>query len=205
MSVTMSGPGSAAGAAPRGAARGAALGRLTRTEFRLFLRERIGPIWGVGFPLVLLIIFGSIPSFSRAQASLGGLTELDLYVPILIAFVIAMLALNALPPVLAGYREKGILRRLATTPVGPRRVLAAQLIVNMSMAVVTLVILLAVARGGAPAADPGPDIVTDIMVLLFLSASSQRAGRSARRTRPPGWPAPRAAAGPRSAGGPARR
>jgi hypothetical protein len=94
----MSGPGSAAGAAPRGAARGAALGRLTRTEFRLFLRERIGPIWGVGFPLVLLIIFGSIPSFSRAQASLGGLTELDLYVPILIAFVIAMLVLNALPP-----------------------------------------------------------------------------------------------------------
>jgi ABC-2 type transport system permease protein len=71
MSVTMSGPGSAAGAAPRGAARGAALGRLTRTEFRLFLRERIGPIWGVGFPLVLLIIFGSIPSFSRAQSSLG--------------------------------------------------------------------------------------------------------------------------------------
>ena len=82
----------------------------------------------LGFPLALLIIFGSIPSFTRPRASLGGLTELDLYVPILIAFVIAMLALNALPPVLAGYREKGILRRLRTTPVGPARVLAAQLV-----------------------------------------------------------------------------
>jgi ABC-2 type transport system permease protein len=146
MSVTMSSPGSAAGAAPRAAARGAALARLTRTEFRLFLRERIGPIWGVGFPLVLLVIFGSIPSFSRAQASLGGLTELDLYVPILIAFVIAMLALNALPPVLAGYREKGILRRLQTTPVGPVRVLTAQLVIDVAVVVVMLVLVLAVAR-----------------------------------------------------------
>jgi ABC-2 type transport system permease protein len=114
----------------------------------IILRERIGPIWGVGFPLVLLIIFGSIPSFSRAQSSLGGLTELDLYVPILIAFVIAMLALNALPPVLAGYREKGILRRLQTTPVGPVRVLAAQLVIDVAVVAVMLVLVLAVARIG---------------------------------------------------------
>ncbi len=102
----------------------------------------------MGFPLALLIIFGSIPSFSRAQASLGGLTELDLYVPILIAFVIAMLALNALPPVLAGYREKGILRRLQTTPVGPVRVLAAQLVIDVAVVVIMLVLVLAVARIG---------------------------------------------------------
>lgn len=127
-------------------ARGAALRRLTITEFKLYVRERVGPVWGVGFPMLLLIIFGNIPSFNRPNADFGGLTELDAYVPILIAFVIAMLSLAALPPTLAAYREKGVLRRMRTTPVGPARVLAAQLIVNLAVAAVEVVLILVVAR-----------------------------------------------------------
>jgi hypothetical protein len=42
-----------------------AFAKLTLTEAKLFLRERVGVIWGVGFPLVLLIIFGSIPAFRQ--------------------------------------------------------------------------------------------------------------------------------------------
>jgi ABC-2 type transport system permease protein len=124
-----------------------ALGRLTLTELKLFLRDRVGPIWGVGFPLVLLIIFGSIPGF-RQPVSQGvpGLTILDAYVPILIGFVLAMLGLNALAAVLASYREKGVLRRMAVTPVGAGRVLAAQVAVHVAVAVAALIALLAVAR-----------------------------------------------------------
>jgi ABC-2 type transport system permease protein len=125
-----------------------ALRRLATTELKLYLRERIGPVWGVGFPLILLIIFGSIPSFNRPDPELGGRTELAVYVPVLVAFVTAMLALVALPMALTGYRERGVLRRLRTTPVGPGRLLAAQLVVNLSALVVTVVLLLAVARLG---------------------------------------------------------
>jgi ABC-2 type transport system permease protein len=135
-------------ALPAGASRGPAFGRLAITELRLYLRERIGPVWGVGFPVILLIIFGSIPSFNRPNPDFGGQTELDIYVPVLIAFVTAMLPLVALPVTLTGYRERGVLRRLRTTPVGPGRLLAAQLVVNLAALTVTIILLLAVARLG---------------------------------------------------------
>lgn len=119
---------------------------LTLTELKLFLREKSGPAFGVGLPLLLLVIFGNLPFYREHRADLGGRTLLDVYVPILVAFVLGMLALNVLPPVLAGYREKGVLRRLRTTPVGPVRVLAAQLILTLLTAVVSVTTLLLVAR-----------------------------------------------------------
>lgn len=127
------------------AARRSALARLTITELILFIRERVGPIWGVGFPM-LLVIFGSISSFKQPKAVYGGLTLLDVYVPILIVLMLALLSLVAMPGVLAGYRERGILRRLQTTPASPVRVLAAQLLVNLSVALLMVFLILMVAR-----------------------------------------------------------
>jgi ABC-2 type transport system permease protein len=150
---------------------GYALRRLTVTELRLFIRQRGGVVWGVGFPLLLLIIFGSIPGFrTPVSKNVQGLTILDAYVPILIAFVLAMLALNALPAALAGYREKGILRRLATTPVGPGRVLAAQLAVNVAVVLVMLVLLLVVARLAYGVALPRQAAGFALAVVLTLAA-----------------------------------
>lgn len=150
---------------------GSALRRLTVTELKLFGRERGGVIWGVGFPLLLLVIFGNIPGF-RTPVSKGvhGLSILDAYVPILIAFVLAMLALNALPAALVGYREKGVLRRLATTPVGPGRVLAAQLAVNVAVVLVMLVLLVGVARLAFGVALPRQAAGFALAVVLTIAA-----------------------------------
>jgi ABC-2 type transport system permease protein len=137
---------SAATAASSGGPRRSPLVQLTRVEFKLFLRERVGPVWGVGFPILLLVIFGSIPSFKKVLDGSGGLTVLDTYVPVLVVMSLALLGFVSLPLTLVSYRERGILRRLGTTPAGPVRVLGAQLIVNFGMAVVTLVVLLVVAR-----------------------------------------------------------
>lgn len=118
--------------------------RLTTVETKLFLRERVGPFWGFAFPVVLLAILGALGG-SKRDAKLGA-TLAATYVPIAIAFSIAMLALNAMPPVLGTYREKGILRRLSTTPVPPSRLLAAQVTINGVTAAASSVLVLIVGR-----------------------------------------------------------
>src|SRR5215471_2348635 len=149
------------------------LAQLTRVEVKLFLRERVGPIWGVGFPILLLVVFGSIPSFKKVLDGSGGLTVLDSYIPILVVMSLALLGFVSLPLTLVNYRERGVLRRLGTTPAGPLRVLGAQLIVNFGMAVVTLVVLLVMARVayGVPfPRQPGAWIVTALLTAAVALA-----------------------------------
>lgn len=149
------------------------LWRLSVNEFRLFFREPMAVAWGLGFPVLLLAIFGSIPSFQKAQAVYGGMTLLDVYVPILIVMNMALLAMVVMPATLATYREKGILRRLRTTPAGPARVLGAQLAVAFATAVFELVTVLAVARLAYSVPLPrslGPWLVTWLLAAAALLA-----------------------------------
>lgn len=133
------------------ARRRSALARLTLTELRLFLREPLVLVWGIALPLLLLIIFGNIPAFKKSPAGYDGLTVLDAFVPILIMLMLAMLSFFALPLVLAGYREQRVLRRLQTTPAGPWRVLAAQLLLNFGSAAVMIAAILLIGRAlGVP-------------------------------------------------------
>jgi ABC-2 type transport system permease protein len=133
---------------PPAARRGSALGRLTLTELKLLGRERGRFFTRLGVPIVLLVIFGAIPFYTQKRGSLDGYSLLDAYVPILIAYSLAMLALTSLPMVLAGYRERGVLRRLQTTPAGPVRVLAAQLIAYTAVIAVMVLLILTLARVG---------------------------------------------------------
>jgi ABC-2 type transport system permease protein len=123
-----------------------AFGKLTVTETRLFLREPANTMWGLVFPPALLVILGFVPGFRTVKPELGGMSTIQVYVPIMICFGLAALALNAMPAVLATYREKGILRRLATTPVSPIRLLASQAVINVSVALVSLIATLVVAK-----------------------------------------------------------
>ncbi|GAA3013659.1 ABC transporter permease [Streptosporangium longisporum] len=134
--------------APVTAKRGSITWKLIKAESRLCLRDKVGPIWGVGCPLLVLIILGSIPALRERQEAAGGLTIFDLYVPVLILFNLAILAMTALPTTLAGYRENGVLRRMRTTPIGPVRLLAAQLVANFAIALVAMLLFLAVAGFG---------------------------------------------------------
>lgn len=127
--------------------------RLATVEWRLLRREPLVLIFGFIFPVVLLVVMGL--ATSGPDKNLGGLSLIETYVPILIAFNLAMLGVSTLPTVLATYRERGILRRLATTPVPPWRMLAAQFGVNVVIAIVAVILVLVVARVAFDVALPG--------------------------------------------------
>jgi len=148
--------------------RRAAFGKIVLNEARLTWRRPVGLIGGVGIPLLLLVIFGELPAFKQHQASFGGITIFDAYVPILAAFGLAMLALLGVPIPLVSYRELGVLRRLSTTPVPPFLVLAAQAVIQMVIAVTTVVVILvvSVAAFGAPAPVSPAGLVLSVAVSI---------------------------------------
>jgi len=153
------------------------MNQLVITEFKLFARGRaaVGLGLSAGVPLLLMVIFGSIGSFKTPVRQFGGLTTLDVYVPILLVFALALLSLVAMPATLATYRELGYLRRLKTTPAGPVRMLGAQLAVKLAVAVVTVIVLLAVARIGYGVATPR-EIVGLIVGGLLAAAALMAIG-----------------------------
>jgi ABC-2 type transport system permease protein len=148
---------------PRSAFRNLAL-----TEARLLLREPMALFWGLAFPMALLAVMGIASSGPGAR--LGGLPLVAVYEPILIAFVTVAFAIQGLPAVVAGYRERRILRRLATTPVGPVRVIAAQLTINLAVALVATAGILAVGRLGFGVTLPGQP--AGFLVTYVLAAAA---------------------------------
>jgi len=115
---------------------------LTLTEARLLLREPLALFWGLVFPMVLLAIMG------LSATSIGGVSLVAIYEPIVIAFVSVAFGVQGIPVQVAGYRERRVLRRLATTPAGPARVIGAQLIVSLAVILIATAGVVAVGRLG---------------------------------------------------------
>jgi ABC-2 type transport system permease protein len=126
------------------------LTRLTILEARLYAREPVAVFFGLLFPGLLLTVLGLVmpwadEPFDPTDPVLSRVTAITAYTPIALALAVATIAFSTFPAVIATYREKGILRRLSSTPLPPSRVLVAQLVVSMAMLVGASV--LAVALG----------------------------------------------------------
>lgn len=146
------------------------LPKLTAVEMKLFLREPGILLLTVMLPTLILVLVGAIPGLREAQEELGGHRFIDLYVPTMIVMALAILGVNLMPVRLAGYRERGVLRRLSTTPVGPAKLLVAQLIINMLAATAAVVLLIVV--GAIVLQIPMPQHIVGFIVTFLLGMSS---------------------------------
>ena len=115
--------------------------KMTWMEIKLFLREPVGAFFTLVFPLMMLFLFGSIYG-NEPTPMFGGRGTIDISVPAYTAMIIATSGLMSITITMATYREKGILRRLRTTPIRPLVVLAAQVIVIFVMTSLGMVLLI---------------------------------------------------------------
>ena len=147
-----------------------ALLALTRNELRLLTREPLALFWGMGFPVVLLVVFGLIPGFREVSPELGGSTLLAVYLPVIVVLSMSFLAVTGLPTVVATYRERLILKRLATTPVGAPRLLGAQALQSVVVTGAMAAALLAIGRLAFGVPLPA-QLFGWVLTLLLLAAS----------------------------------
>lgn len=147
-----------------------ALAKLTVTEVKLSLRTPMWPILGIGFPSAILLAVGMISGMDQPYPAEGGARFIDAWAPSLIVLTVTMLGLQTMPVHLASYREKGILRRLATTPVSPANLLVAQVAINAAVAIIGTVLLLVV--GAAVFDIPGPRDPWGFLAAFILGTGS---------------------------------
>jgi ABC-2 type transport system permease protein len=121
--------------------------KLSSLEIKLFLREPITVIFTLALPVIFLFVMGGVFGNTPDTGDSGmivfrGVGPLDYYIPAYFALVMMAIGTVALPVHLAGYRERGIMRRLRASSISVWSVLGSQIIVSFIIAVAGSLLIL---------------------------------------------------------------
>lgn len=141
-----------------------------KTEIKLLIRDMNVLFFGVGFSVVLTVIFGLVmgnkPAYDGADYSL-----FETSFGAVVAIGIAATGLMGIPLVVSDYRHKKILRRFWVTPVSPTLLLFVQFAVHFVMAIVSLIAVYGLSRlffGFKLAGSPVSFLLAYLLVLLSI-------------------------------------
>ncbi|PRX99045.1 ABC transporter permease [Allonocardiopsis opalescens] len=118
--------------------------KLTAVESRLMLRD-VAWLFTLGVPLFVMLGFGLPFALSPGGPPPEAVSGIESLVVTAVTIALGLVGLYMVPTALAAYREKAILRRLSTTPARPAALLAVQLLLQLVLAVVSLVLLVGTA------------------------------------------------------------
>lgn len=112
-----------------------------KIEFLLMVRNFFGFFFGLVFPLMMLLLFGTI--FGNNPIAAGSdLRMIDLSIPGYAVMVMGVAGLMSFPLTLAECKEKKIYKRFDATPVGKKHIILAQVVVNLLLTALGIAILL---------------------------------------------------------------
>ncbi len=151
---------------------------MTRTEFRLFRREPFSVIFVLAFPLMMMMLLAAV--FGNNQADAGkvqngmlmwrGVTPANYYTAASVPVIVAALGLMTLPITLAGYRQRGILKRFRASSVSGLTLVGAQLTLALGTFVAGAIVLALVARLAYHAMLPR-NVLAVLVALLIGTAA----------------------------------
>ena len=114
-------------------------------ETKLYFRIFYSPFFALFFPIMLLLLFGTIYGNTPAEFY-GGYGAADFVTATAMGIVIVVNGIMSLPMSLAIYRSRKILKRFRATPASPGLLMSAQFVVNFVMTLVGVTLLAVVGR-----------------------------------------------------------
>src|SRR5947208_1183430 len=114
------------------------LWKLTWLEIKIFLREPLGAFGSILIPDLVFVGVGRVLGGRPAPSSsaLTGFVRVGL--PVFVSVLIALNGVLSLVTIISIYREGGILKRLRATPLRPRTILTAHVLVKLVLTAVTM-------------------------------------------------------------------
>ena len=142
---------------------------LTWIELKIFLREPLGAFGTIVVPVLMFVVLGRLgPDLLPARVVSTSVFRID--VPVFISILIALNAVLSLVSIIAIYREGGILKRLRATPLRPRTILTAHVIVKLALTALTLAMMLLAGKRYYPAGADVP--AADFAIALLITTWS---------------------------------
>ena len=117
---------------------------MTGLEVRLLTREWAPMLFAFVFPPMMMLVLAGVFASDDGPEFLG-LNGTDYYIAAYLAVPMAAVALIGLPVALAGYRERGVLRRLSASGLSSVTGIGAQVLVTALLVVIGAGLVLAVA------------------------------------------------------------
>jgi len=114
-----------------------------RLETKLLIRDRRSLFFTLAFPVIMILIFGSVFSGD----SWDGIPAINYLLPGIIVMAVMMACMNNNAVKITNDREKGIYRRLSLTPLKRQSLLAGHVFVRYLIMLASTALLIAIGVG----------------------------------------------------------
>src|SRR6202167_3710644 len=140
--------------------------KLTWIELKIFMREPLGAIGTILFPVLIFIVLGRIFGHGKAASSPANSDFIQSGLPVLASLFITISAVLSLVTIISIYREGGILKRLRATPLRPQTILTAHVLAKLILTAATLALMGLAAKRYYPVGVHAPLFSFTIALLI---------------------------------------